>query len=143
MSDDDIKKIMIEILAITRNRSANITVIECDSEIKRIYSLRSPEDIKGRCEKTGSTLFSPVFQYIKDNNLRENILIYFTDGVGEKELQLKPVNRKIIWVLTGDEELSLKKPYGEVRRINRGKKSVNKNTSALDYVREVINEWAR
>lgn len=143
MSDDDIKKIMIEILAITRNRSANITVIECDSEIKRIYSLRSPEDIKGRCEKTGSTLFSPVFQYIKDNNLRENILIYFTDGVGEKELQLKPVNRKIIWVLTGDEELSLKKPYGEVRRINRGKKSVNKNTSALEYVREVINEWAR
>ncbi|MGL4109232.1 vWA domain-containing protein [Clostridium sp. LP20] len=143
MTDEDIKKIMIEILAITRNNDTNITVIECDNEIRRIYKLRTPKDIKSRSEKSGSTAFAPVFEYIKEHNLRNNILIYFTDGVGEKELISRPINKKTIWVLTGDEELSLNKPYGEVKRINRKVKKDKGNGSALDYVREVITDWAR
>ena len=122
MTDEDIRKIMVEILAIVRNREAKITVVECDNEIRRIYSLRSPKDIKPRSEKNGSTEFSPVFQYIREKNLGDSIVIYFTDGVGEKELKVRPLNKKIIWVLTGNEEFSLKNPVGEIQRINKKSK---------------------
>ena len=145
MTDDDIKKIMIEVLAITRNRAANITVVECDSEIRRVYKLRKAEDIQKRISKNGSTLFMPVFNYIKENNLRDSILIYFTDGVGEKDLKFKPINRKTIWVLTGDEDLSLNVAYGDIVRIKKSVEARKEGaeSSPLDYVREVINEWAR
>lgn len=144
MTDEDIKKIMIEILAITRNRNAKLTVVECDNEIRKVYSLNSPKDIKSRSEKSGSTAFSPVFEYVKENNLRDNIVIYFTDGVGEKELKVKPINKNTIWVLTGTEELSLKSPFGDIKRINNKGKEVNKEKIfALDLVREAMGTATR
>lgn len=143
MSDEDIKKIMIEILALTQSRRGKITVIECDDEIRRIYKLRSPKDIRKRKSNTGSTAFSPVFEYMKENNLRNNILIYFTDGVGEKELTVKPVNNNTIWVLSGKEELSLKKPFGIIKRINQNKVVGEGKSSALDMIREVVSNLAR
>ena len=143
MSDEDIKKIMIEILALTQSRRGKITVIECDDKIRRIYKLRSPKDIRKRKSNTGSTAFSPVFEYIKEKNLRNNILIYFTDGVGEKELTVKPVNNNTIWVLSGKEELSLEKPFGIIKRINQNKVVGEGKSSALDMIREVVSNLAR
>ena len=143
MSDEDIKKIMIEILALTQSRRGKITVIECDDKIRRIYKLRSPKDIRKRKSNTGSTAFSPVFEYMKENNLRNNILIYFTDGVGEKELTVKPVNNNTIWVLSGKEELSLEKPFGIIKRINQNKVVGEGKSSALDMIREVVSNLAR
>ncbi|MCI6188871.1 MAG: VWA-like domain-containing protein [Clostridium sp.] len=143
MSDEDIKKIMIEILALTQSRRGKITVIECDDEIRRIYKLRSPKDIRKRKSNTGSTAFSPVFEYMKEKNLRNNILIYFTDGVGEKELTVKPVNNNTIWVLSGKEELSLEKPFGIIKRINQNKVVGEGKSSALDMIREVVSNLAR
>lgn len=143
MTDEDIRKIMVEILAIVRNREAQITVVECDNEIRRVYALRSPKDIKPRSEKNGSTAFSPVFQYIREKNLSDSIVIYFTDGVGEKELKVKPLNKGIIWVLTGDEEFSLKNPLGEIQRINKKSKVNEDKVFALDLVREVVRDMNR
>lgn len=143
MSDEDIKKIMIEILALTQSRRGKITVIECDDKIRRIYKLRSPKDIRKRKSNTGSTAFSPVFEYMKEKNLRNNILIYFTDGVGEKELTVKPVNSNTIWVLSGKEELSLEKPFGIIKRINQNKVVGEGKSSALDMIREVVSNLAR
>lgn len=143
MSDEDIKKIMIEILALTQSRRGNITVIECDNEIRRIYKLRSPKDIRKRKSNTGSTAFSPVFEYMKEKNLRNNILIYFTDGVGEKELTVKPINSNTIWVLSGKEELSLEKPFGIIKRINENKVVGEGKSAALEMIREVVSNLAR
>ncbi|MDY4077734.1 MAG: VWA-like domain-containing protein [Clostridium sp.] len=143
MSDEDIKKIMIEILALTQSRRGKITVIECDDKIRRIYKLRSPKDIRKRKSNTGSTAFSPVFEYMKENNLRNNILIYFTDGIGEKELTIKPVNNNTIWVLSGKEELSLEKSFGIIKRINQNKVVGEGKSSALDMIREVVSNLAR
>lgn len=143
MSDAEVYKIMIEILDITKTRSNKITVIECDKEVRRVYEIKSKNDIKKRLTNTGATLFTPVFEYIKKNNLRNHVLIYFTDGVGEEELKVKPVNANTIWVLTGDYNLSLRKPYGEVRRINGKGKDLEVETSPLNLMREFIHEWAR
>ena len=106
MSDEDIRKVMIEILAITESRRGNITIIECDNEIRNIYTLNSIKDIQKRTENNGSTAFSPVFEYIRDNRIRDSILIYFTDGVGEEKLTVRPSLRDIIWVIIGNEEMS-------------------------------------
>lgn len=143
MSDEEVYKIMIEILGITQSRSDKITVIECDNEVKRVYEIKSKNDIKKRSTNTGSTLFSPVFEYIKKNNLRNHVLIYFTDGVGEEELKVRPINANTIWVLTGDDNLSLKKSYGEIKRINGKGNDSQVETSALNLMREFIDAWAR
>ena len=80
---------------------------------------------------------------MKEKNLRNNILIYFTDGVGEKELNVKPVNSNTIWVLSGKEELSLEKPFGIIKRINQNKVVGEGKSAALDMIREVVSNLAR
>ena len=140
MTDDEINKIMIEILEISKSRGNVITVIECDDEIRRIYKIKSIKDIKKRKRNNGSTKFSPVFKYIKANNMRNVILIYFTDGVGEKELEVRPINKNNIWVLTGKEELSLSKPYGTIKRISKEVEEGTGGSTGLDMLRSTIDE---
>ena len=143
MKEDDMHKILVEILSITSSTKNKITIIECDSEIRKVYDLRNEKDIRKRSKDNGSTKFTPVFQYISDNNLRSSVLIYFTDGVGEKELEIRPINKKVIWVISGNEELSLKNSYGEIKRINSEKKEVIDGNLGLKMVNEAIHEWAR
>lgn len=143
IKEEDLRKILIEILSITSSTKNKITIIECDNEVRRVYKLRSEKDIQKRCADNGSTKFSPVFEYMADNNMRNSILIYFTDGVGEKELEIKPVNKKTIWVISGNEELSLRNPYGQVKHINTEKKEVIQGNIGLQMVNSVIHEWAR
>ncbi|NSB12661.1 VWA-like domain-containing protein [Clostridium beijerinckii] len=143
MKDSDMHKILVEILSITLNIKNKITIIECDSEIRKVYDLRNENDIRKRSKDNGSTKFTPVFRYINENNLRSAVLIYFTDGVGERELEVKPINKKTIWVVSGNEELSLKNPYGEIKRINTEKKESSGGNIGLKMVNEAIHDWAR
>ncbi|WP_252232033.1 VWA-like domain-containing protein [Clostridium sp. ZBS15] len=143
MSDDTLHKILVEILEISKTINNDIIIIECDDTIKRVYKLRSPKDIKKRSENNGSTAFTPVFRYILENNLRNAVLIYFTDGVGEKELDIKPLNKRIIWVLIGSEEFSLKNHYGTVKRISSDKEEKVEGNIGLRMVNSVIHDWAR
>ena len=143
MKDDDMNRILVEILSITSSTKNKVTIIECDNEIRNIYELRTENDIRNRSKDNGSTQFTPVFKYIVDNNLRNVVLIYFTDGIGEKELSVKPINKKTIWVVSGSEELSLKNTYGEVKRINSEKKEVIEGNIGLKMLNEEIHEWAR
>ncbi|NFK74707.1 hypothetical protein FDB07_04995 [Clostridium botulinum] len=143
MSDDTLHKILVEILEISKTINNTITIIECDDTIKRVYKLRSEKDIKKRYENNGATAFTPVFKYILENNLRNSILIYFTDGVGEKELDIKPLNKRIIWVLIGSEEFSLKNHYGTVKRISSDKEEKVEGNVGLRMVSSVIHDWAR
>lgn len=143
MNEEDMHKILVEILAITSNTKNKITIIECDNEIENIYDLKNENDIRSRSKDNGSTAFTPVFKYINDNNLRNSVLIYFTDGVGEKDLEIKPINKKTIWVISGNEELSLENPYGEIKRINTERKEIVEGNIGLKMVNEVIHDWAR
>ncbi|WP_294400937.1 VWA-like domain-containing protein [uncultured Clostridium sp.] len=143
MKDEDMHKILIEILSITRASKNKVTVIECDNEIRKVYKLKNERDIQKRSSNNGSTAFSPVFQYIRDNNMKNCILVYFTDGVGEKRLALKPFNKKTLWVICGHDELSLEKPYGQVKRIQREKHEKIEGNIGLQMVNEVIHDWAR
>ena len=143
MSEEEVHNIMIEVLAITRSRVDKIKIIECDDEIRKVYDIKTSKDIMKRSRKSGATKFSPVFKYIKDNRLSDRVLIYFTDGVGEKELTIKPTIKNVIWVLTGEEGLSLNKGIGIIKYIKSKHEKTEDGAAALQMIRGVIHDWAR
>lgn len=143
ISDKEFENVIIEVLSIVKNKSAEIKVIECDDQIRRVYDLKGIKDIKPRSKKNGSTKFSPVFRYIKENNMRNHILVYFTDGVGENELEVRPINYRTLWVLTGEEKLSLNKPFGSVKHICKNNGESYTLIDGLQEMKDTLHDWAR
>ncbi len=117
MSEEEFQQAITEVLSIVKNYNHEITIIECDDEIRRAYKVKSTKDIKARTHKKGGTKFNPVFEYANQNKF--NLLIYFTDGKGEDKLRVIPRGYKTLWVLSGrGEQLSLKEPYGVVKKLS-------------------------
>ncbi|MDU3061705.1 MAG: VWA-like domain-containing protein [Clostridioides difficile] len=120
ISDEEFKQAIKEVLSIVKNYNHEITIIECDNEIRRVYKVRTEKDIKDRIRIGGGTRFSPVFEYA--NNKKINLLVYFTDGKGENKLQVIPRGYKILWVISGrGDKISLKEPYGAVKKLTKVK----------------------
>ena len=119
MHDNDISNMMVEIFEIIKNYNHEVTLIECDSEIRRVSKITTVRDLKKKINTRGSTSFSPVFEYIKKQRLNDSILIYFTDGKGESHLKTIPSNLNVLWVLTGqNDKLSLISPIGLVKKLS-------------------------
>lgn len=115
VSDNEIEQIFSEIFAIIARRSFELTVIECDEEIQRVYQLKSPKDLPNRVEGRGGTSFTPVIEYINERRyFRDALLIYFTDGYGEASIP-RPLTYRNLWVVLGNaSNLSVENPYGLV-----------------------------
>ena len=117
ISDEEFNQAIKEVLNIVKNYNHEITIIECDSEIRRVYKVKSIRDMKERMNIRGGTKFTPVFEY--SNNNKANLLVYFTDGRGEDELLSIPKGYKTLWVISGrGDKLSLKEAYGTVKKLN-------------------------
>jgi predicted metal-dependent peptidase len=120
ISDEEFKQAVKEVLNIVKNYNHEITILECDSEIRRAYKVKSVIDVKDRVKKGGSTKFTPVFEYA--NKKKINLLVYFTDGKGETKLQTIPRGYKVLWIISGNgDKLSLKEPYGAVKKLSKVK----------------------
>jgi predicted metal-dependent peptidase len=145
VSDKELEQIMGEIFALIKNYPSQFTIIECDSDIRRVYQVRNIKEIKKKVNTRGATKFSPVFDYMIKSKMKNHVLIYFTDGLGEEELSVTPVNKYTLWVLTGKgEELSLKKPFGVVKRLSYVKKEEPEYTNALEILKEARTiEWSQ
>ncbi len=116
--DEEFKQAMKEVINIVKNYNHVVTIIECDDQIQRVYQVKAVKDIKDRLNKRGSTKFNPVIEYANQNKI--NLLIYFTDGKGEDKLKTIPRGYHILWIISGHgEELSLKKPYGLVKKLSK------------------------
>ena len=118
ISDEEFKQAVKEVLSIVKNYNQEITIIECDKEIKRVYKVKSVKDVKDRIATGGGTEFSPVFEYANTKKL--NLLVYFTDGKGEERLKVVPRGYKILWVISGrGDKLSVLQPYGAVKKLSK------------------------
>ena len=108
-----IGQIFNEIFAILAKRKHEITVIECDAKVQRVYQAKTAEDVKEKVLGRGGTRFTPVIEYLNEHKeFRDALLIYFTDGYGEQTIP-KPRTYRNIWAVIGEENhLSLKEPYG-------------------------------
>ena len=113
VDDKMLSYIFNEIFSILSKRRHEITIIECDSKIQRVYKAKNRSEIQKRVVGRGGTEFSPVIKYINENKcFRDALLIYFTDGFGEEQIP-KPFTYKNMWVIVDrDNYLSLKEPYG-------------------------------
>lgn len=122
IGDKEIAEIVKEVFALCRYENVNITLAEVDDKVRRVYTIKSKKDLVPRLDNRGGTKYTPLFKYVNENGFRDHLIIYFTDGMGEEELEVRPLNYKTIWVLTGKgEKLSLKNPYGKVLRMsNKG-----------------------
>lgn len=117
ISDEEFYQAIKEIINIVKNYNHEITIIECDDEIRRVYEIKSEKDIRERINIRNGTSFNPVFEYANKNKI--NLLVYFTDGKGEDKLQSAPRGYKTLWVISGrGDKLSLKEPYGIVKKLN-------------------------
>lgn len=117
ISNEEFKQAIKEVLSIVKNYNHEITIIECDKEVKRVYKAKSVRDIKKRLTSGGATKFNPVFEYA--NNTKCNLLIYFTDGKGERKLEVVPRGYRTLWVISGrGDELSLDESYGPVKKLS-------------------------
>lgn len=137
VSDAEFMQAMKEVLSIVKNYNSEVTIIECDSNIKRAYKVKSVKDIRERVTKGGGTQFTPVFEYI--NNTDTNLLIYFTDGKGEDNLKVTPKGYRTLWIISGrGYKLSLKEPYGVVKRL----KAIEEKDEFID-IHDVRNDgWS-
>ena len=136
VSDRDVAYILNEITAILARRRHVLTVIECDSEVQRVYQVKTPADTRRTCGR-GGTAFTPVIEYVnKDRFFRDALLIYFTDGYGEWAIP-RPKTYRNLWVVLGDpRNLSVKEPHGAVVALGRSKPMkneivVNKTTDSV------------
>lgn len=118
ISYEEFKQAIKEVLSIVKNHNQEITIIECDKEVRRAYKVKSIKDVKDRITTGGGTEFTPVFEYA--NNKRLNLLVYFTDGKGEERLKVHPRGYKVLWVISGrGEKLSLLQPFGAVKKLSK------------------------
>ena len=62
-------------------------------------------DISGLCKGGGGTSFIPVFDYISENDIQIDCLIYFTDGCGDFG---DPPDYPVLWIISGNAEV----PWG-------------------------------
>ena len=115
MDDHMISSVFSEIFAILAKRKYEITVIECDARVQKVYRARNISEIEKKVAGRGGTCFTPVIEYINnDRYFRDALLIYFTDGYGESEIP-KPKTYRNLWVVLDDSRnLSVKDPYGTV-----------------------------
>jgi predicted metal-dependent peptidase len=87
VDDQMIASIFGEIFEILAKRKHEITVIECDAKVQRVYKARNKEEVKMKIVGRGGTLFTPVIEYVNnDKYYRDALLIYFTDGFGEMSI---------------------------------------------------------
>lgn len=115
MGEDDLACIFNEVFTLLARRKYDLTVIECDTEIQRVYKARGISDIDFSIQGRGGTAYSPVIEYVNERrDLRGCLLVYFTDGFGERAIP-RPKAYKTLWVILDDEEnLSVANPFGTV-----------------------------
>lgn|SRR5574344_386587 len=127
MSSSDIEYVFGEIFGMLKNYKTDITVIECDTEIGKVYQPRTLKQITTKVTGRGGTSYIPVIEYINAHKYRDAVMIYFTDGYGDSRIP-KPKTYRNLWVVLRDKNnLSLSNPYGEVKTLMGDEDYKNRN----------------
>lgn len=95
-------------------RPSEIHIVWCDSKVHHVDTVEDSQDIDGlKAHGGGGTAFAPVFEWIDENNVTPDALVYLTDGLGSfpKDIPAYPV----IWgAIKG---YGVKYPFGDVVEI--------------------------
>lgn len=104
----DLPKFFSELKSLVeQNGRYTVDVIQCDAAVAshetyddsvNPLEIDSADDIE--VHGCGGTSFTPVFEYVKENGIEPDCLIYFTDGYGDAPEN--PPNYPVMWILTSD-----------------------------------------
>ncbi|MEJ2694857.1 MAG: VWA-like domain-containing protein [Candidatus Thiodiazotropha sp.] len=116
IQDDEMGEFLAEINALKGQIRARVTLLACDSAIAEdapwIYEAWEEFELPTRITGGGGTSFTPVFKWVAEQDLRPDLLVYFTDAEGAfpKQQPAYPV----IWLVKGKG----KTPWGERIQLN-------------------------
>jgi predicted metal-dependent peptidase len=117
ISNEELIKFTSETHSILSNMaSVRMTIIDCDAKVQNVVEIENGQSIDGSklpwegrpWTGRGGTSFVPVFNYVEEQGINPELLIYFTDGYGNfpSEEPAYPV----LWVMTTD----VYPPFGEI-----------------------------
>jgi predicted metal-dependent peptidase len=117
ISETELKEFLTEISEIIKSFvNIRITIMSCDYKIHEIYeftSLNAYDLLKLNLKGRGGTSFQEPINYIRENKPHARLLIYFTDGYGDKP-NLDNIAFKILWIITKHGTIDRIKSCGEI-----------------------------
>lgn len=119
MTDAEMQIVMGELRGIIEDiRPKRVLMMWCDAIVHSVEELESASDIHGLKPKGGGgTSFIPPFEWLADNRITPDGLIYITDGYGSFP-ESQP-SYPVIWGdITGPGKIAY--PWGDVVHIPRG-----------------------
>lgn len=116
IKDSEIEEFIQEIDALKGQVRARVTLLPCDAKLcdgapfryEPWETFSRPAEIKGG----GGTRFTPVFDWIEGQDLRPELLVYFTDARGE--FPKREPDFPVVWLVKGREKV----PWGERIQLN-------------------------
>jgi len=116
MSDPEIAAGWAEIGGILNDcKPREIVIIGCDTRVTHVHTVSTLDEFDvARLDGLGGgggTRFEPVFEYIREHDLRPETMIYLTDMHGS--FPIEAPGYPVIWAATTDQQA----PFGEVVRI--------------------------
>lgn len=111
---DLLKEFLSELKEAVSQMTEEVTVIHCDTEVRKVEQVQTEEVDKIEPEGRGRTRFVPVFNHIEENDLNPKALIYFTDGKCYDKLE--ETDYPVIWVIYNNKNFIPQ--FGECVNIN-------------------------
>ena len=111
-----------ELTGLTRAYELVLTILPFDAAVHDSITLSSPSQAAEKLHARhvgGGTSFQSVFDYLKHDRLQTptSLIVILTDGEGETNIDAHGYHR-VLWVLVGQQELSVQTPPGWVANIN-------------------------
>ena len=116
IKDDEMQEFIDEVDALKAQVRARVTLLPCDAslcdgapfEFEPWEQFQRPERIGGG----GGTSFRPVFQWVEQQGLKPDLLVYFTDADGEFPEREPPY--PVVWLVKGRSTI----PWGQRIQLN-------------------------
>jgi len=116
VSESQLNAFAAEIEALKGQVRARVTLHACDEKLAQegpwVFESWEPIDLSRTLTGGGGTDFRPVFDWIRDQSQRPDLLIYFTDAEGDFPQSAPPF--PVIWLVKGPAPV----PWGERIQLN-------------------------
>ena len=77
-----------------------ILMIHCDSRISHVEEIEVGGSISAEVHGRGGTCFNPPFEYIIEEDIGLDVILYFTDGEAPLPREENRVDTPVLWVVT-------------------------------------------
>ncbi|MET0026807.1 MAG: VWA-like domain-containing protein [Candidatus Thiodiazotropha sp.] len=116
IQDHEMGEFLAEINALKGQMRARITLLACDSALAEgapwVYESWEDFHLPASITGGGGTSFVPVFDWVRDQGVRPDLLVYFTDAEGA--FPEHPPQFPVIWLIKGKEST----PWGQRIQLN-------------------------